>query len=164
MILRGSPADDTSLNYLRDCLGLLAYLLDQGGLAIYDPLTIHWWDPETWRQQLSPVSYDGARHHTVILASEEPDDDSLTWFHTRGMRKFGRPDISIQRVPAVWREGAIDLCQRLIEYQALGHVLSDGEEIRMASLPAGTVVQLAGHLDDPDFNNVHLEVVLPETD
>ncbi len=36
------------------------------------------------------------RQHVVILTSEECSGDGrpLTWFHTRGMRKFGRPDLS----------------------------------------------------------------------
>jgi len=37
-----------------------------------------------------------------------------------------------------------------------------GQEIRMAALPAGLSCQPAGSLDDPDFNNVHVEVRWPE--
>jgi hypothetical protein len=56
---------------------------------------------------------------------------------------------------------AIELCNRLIEHQALGHFVEEGREIKMAGLPEGVVCLQAGDFDDPDFNNVHLEIVFP---
>lgn len=157
MILRGTPVDSTTLNYLRDTVGLIAYLIDRGGCAIYDPFMFRWWQPSEWKHQIFDPSAAVPRHHTVILVSTE-DDPELKWFHTRGMRKFGRPDISVHNVPAELENGVVDLCNRLIEHQAFGHVVPDGQEIRMASLPSGCVIRHGGDLDDPDFNNVHLDV------
>jgi hypothetical protein len=74
------------------------------------------------------------------------------------MRKFGRPDVSVHGVSADVEDGVFDLCNRLIEHQAFGHVVPDGQEIRMASLPSGGVMHYGGNLDDPEFNNVHLDV------
>jgi hypothetical protein len=157
MILRGTPTDSTTLDYFRDTVGLVTYLIDRGGCVVYDPLMFRWWQPAEWKQKIFEPAGPVPRHHTVILVSEE-DDPSLKWFHTRGMRKFGRPDISVHNVPAELEEGVIDLCNRLIEHQAFGHVVPDGQEIKMASLPSGGVVRHGGDLDDPDFNNVHLDV------
>jgi hypothetical protein len=162
VILRGTPNDATTLNYLRDTVGLIAYLLDHGGCALYDPLMFRWWQPSDWRQQIFSPAAAVPRRHTVILVSEEADP-SLKWFHTRGMRKFGRPDISVHNVTADLEDGVIDLCNRLIEHQAFGHVITDGQEVRMASLPAGGVIRHRGDLDDPDFNNVHVDVSWPTT-
>jgi hypothetical protein len=157
LILRGEIEDADSLNYLRDCVGLLTFLLDYGGITVYDPFMFTWWEPEVWRERIFIPAGAVPRHHVVILTSEEPEP-SLTWFHTRGMRKFGRPDLSVHRVPAQHQEGVIDLCERFIEFQGFGGTIEEGQEIRMRSLPEGMVCHHAGDLDDPDFNNVHVEI------
>lgn len=157
LILRGEIEDGDTLNYLRDSVGLLTFLLDHGGVTIYDPSIFQWWEPEEWRERIFDPAGAVPTHHVVILTSEE-SDPSLTWFHTRGMRKFGRPDLSIHNVPKQHEEAAIDLCNRFIELQAFGGVIEEGQEIRMRSLPEGMVCHHAGDLDDPDFNNVHVEI------
>jgi hypothetical protein len=119
LILRGEIEDCDNLNYLRDSVGLLAFLLDHGGITVYDPFMFQWWEPDDWRQRIFDPAGPVPRHHTIILTSEE-SDYSLTWFHTRGMRKFGRPDLSVHNVPANHHEAVIDLCSRFIELQAFG--------------------------------------------
>ncbi len=54
--------------------------------------------------------------------------------------------------------GVQDLLNRLIEMQALGGVVPEGQAITMASLPAGWRCSHRGSTDDPDFNNRHLEI------
>lgn len=159
LILRGEPTDSTTLNYLRDTVGLITYLLDQGGVCVYDPLMFRWWDKEEWRKVVFEPAAAVPRQHAVILFSAEEDDPSRKWFHTRGMRKFGRPDISVHHVRPEHEAAVIDLCERLIEHQAFGHVVAEGQSIQMSSLPAGGTLHHQGDLDDPDFNNVHLEAV-----
>lgn len=163
MILHGTPTDSTTLDYLRDSVGLVTYLIDRGGCAVYDPFMFRWWKPSEWKQRIFDPAAAVPSHHTVILVSEE-NDSSLKWFHTRGMRKFGRPDVSVHNVTSDLEDGVIDLCNRLIEYQAFGHVVQDGQQVKMASLPSGGVLQHRGDLDDPDFNNVYLEVSWPKRD
>jgi hypothetical protein len=161
LILRGELADQGDLNYLRDTVGLLTFLLDHGGIVIYDPQMFHWWEPGEWKDRIFGPGGPVPRHHVVILTSDEPGDASLTWFHTRGMRKFGRPDLSVHRVPPQYREAVIDLCNRFIEFQAFGGVIEDGHEVRMKTLPRGMTCHHAGDLEDPDFNNVHVEITPP---
>ena len=159
MVVRGTPNDSTSLNYLRDTVGLIMYLLDHGGCAVYDPQMLRWWSPADWQQQLFAPAQAVARNHSVILVSEE-NDPALKWYHTRGMRKFGRPDISVHNVPAELADGVVNLVNRLIEHLASGHVIADEQQIRMPSLPTGTIARNAGDHDDPDFNNVHIDIQL----
>lgn len=47
---------------------------------------------------------------------------------------------------------------RFIEFQAFGGVIEEGIEIRMEGLPSGMTCHHAGDLEDPDFNNVHVEI------
>ena len=158
-ILRGEPTDFTSLNYLRDTVGMITFLAENGGHVIYDPFMFRWWPIKDWKEQIFEPAEAVPLRHTVTLVSEE-DDPSLKWFHTRGMRKFGRPDISVHNVPAELEAGVTDLCNRLIEFQAYGKVILDGQSVSTASLPGGGVIRHAGDLDDPDFNNVHLDITL----
>jgi hypothetical protein len=161
VILRGGLADPPTLDYLRDCVGLLTHLLDNGARAVYDPQTLRWYSPRAWREAIFDPAGPVPRHHVVILWSEE-EEGGLAWFHTRGMRKFGRPDLSVRRVGPAFREAVIELCNRFIEHQAFGAVIPEGEPIRMASLPPGGVARHGGSLEDPNFNNVHVEIRWPD--
>jgi hypothetical protein len=157
LILRGELDDGPTLNYLRDTVGLLTILLNHGGVTVYDPQMFHWWEPEEWRQRIFEPDGPVPTHHVVLLTSQE-SDPSLTWFHTRGLRKFGRPDLSVHDVPHKHHKAAIDLCNRFIEFQAFGGVIEEGQAVRMRNLPAGMTCHHQCDLDDPDFNNVHVEI------
>ncbi len=165
LILRGEIDDRSDLNYLRDSVGLLTYFLDHGGVCVYDPQMFRWWEPVAWRRHIFEPGGPVPREHVVILTSDEDKSGSraepLTWFHTRGMRKFGRPDLSVHGVPLEHHEAVIDLLERFIELGAFGGVIAEGQKIRMRSLPPGMTCHHKGDLDDPDFNNVHVEIVLP---
>ena len=77
------------------------------------------------------------------------------------MRRFSRPDLSLRNVTDNYKEAAIDLCNRFIELQADGGQIPEGQEVRMNALPSGMVCHYQGDLDDPDFNNVHVEIKFP---
>jgi hypothetical protein len=120
-----------------------------------------WWEPREWKACIFQPCGAVPRQHVVILTSDEPEDASRTWFHSRGMRKLGRPDLSVHRVQQQYHEAVIDLCNRFIEFQAFGGIIEEGKEIRMKTLPKGMTCHHAGDLDDPDFNNVHVEITPP---
>ena len=159
LVLRGQIPDPPTLNYLRDVVGFLTFTLDAGGVAIHDPQMFGWWSPRDWRTHIFDSGSAAPRHHVVILFSE--DGDGTEWFHTRGLRKFGRPDLSIHKVPPQHRDAIIELCNRFIELLAFGGIVPEGQEIRVTSLPSGMRCFHRGSEDDPDFNNVHLEIVWP---
>lgn len=160
LMLRGSIPNPQNLNYLRDAVGLLTYFLDNGACAIYDPQMLQWWSANEWRDRVFAAATAVPLAHTVILASPEEGTDR-TWFHTRGMRKFGRPDLSVRQVAPEYHKEVVDLCERFIVFQARGGVIAEGQEVRLASLPPGGIARHGGDLDDPDFNNVHVEIVWP---
>ena len=156
IILTGTFSDPADLNYLRDTVGLITHLLDHGGVAVYDPQMFQWWSPDEWREKIFNPAGPVPRHHVVILVSE--DTGSTEWIHTRGLRKFGRPDLSVPGVPESLKDAIIDLCNRFIELQAFGGIIPEGQEIRMRTLPGGLVCRHEGDLDDPDFNNIHVRI------
>lgn len=159
-VIRGEIEDRDNLDYLRDAVGFVTYLLDNGGVCVYDPTMFNWWAPEEWRATAFEPEGPVPRHHVVILVSEESRSGEF-WLHTRGMRKFGRPDLSMRRVTPEHQEAVVDLLNRFIEFLAFGGSVPDGQEIRMASLREGLRCYNRGHVDDPDFNNVHLEILQP---
>jgi len=160
MLLEGEVADSASLDYLRDTVGVVTALLDSGGVAVFDMQAFRWFSPSAWRKNIFDPDGPVPRHHVSILISDEPSRGK-EWIHTRGMRKFGRPDISVHDVAANHRDAIIDLCNRLIEMMAFGALIPEGQPIKMSSLPPSMTCHQRGNLDDPDFNNVHVEITPP---
>jgi hypothetical protein len=156
LVLRGTVPDPSTLDYFRDTVGMVMALLDHGDVAVFDPHMFKWWSAEEWRKLAFEPGGAVPRHHVVILVSEEPDGDR--WYHTRGLLKFGRPDLSVHHVTPALEPGVQDLCNRFIEMQAFGAVVPEGQTVKMASLPAGWRCSHHGDLDDPDFNNRHIEI------
>ncbi len=156
LVLRGEVVDSPTLDYFRDVIGFLTYCLDAGAVAIYDPQMFKWWGPAEWRSHVFQMGSFSPGTHVVILVSA--DADGTEWFHTRGMRKFGRPDISIHNVGQQHKKSIVELCNQFIELLAYGGIVPNGQEIRMSGLPSGMKCFLRGHHDDPDFNNEHIEI------
>ncbi|MCU5781669.1 hypothetical protein MA04_00969 [Alcanivorax balearicus MACL04] len=159
IVVRGELADAENLNYFRNTIGLVTCLLDNGGVGVLDPQSLAWWSAQAWRDRVFGPGKALPREHVVILVSEERD--GTRWFHTRGMRKFGRPDLSLHHVPPQYHDAVTDLFNRLIELHAFGGVIAEGQEVRMRDLPSGMYCRHGGSEDDPDFNNVHVEVHWP---
>ena len=157
LLLRGEVKDPSTLDYFRDAVGLIMALLEAGGVAVFDPYMFTWWTAEEWRERAFAPAGPVPRHHVVILVSEEPEGADK-WFHTRGLRKFGRPDLSVHGVTPDLEAGVTDLMNRFIEMLAFGVVVPEGQPVRMSALPEGWRCHHRGSLDDPDFNNRHIEI------
>jgi hypothetical protein len=161
MVVRGTLKDSQNSGYLRDTLGVLAGMLDIGGEAILDPQILSLLDADDWRRQY--LIRDGApiRNHLLILCDADAEP-GRSWIHSRGMRKFGRPDISLRNVPQRDIDRAGMLCERLVESLALGTHFSEGQALEVDGVPGGLVAQLGGSLDDPEFNNTHVAFHWPQ--
>lgn len=69
LILRGELDDRGDLDYLRDSVGLMTWLLDHGGVCVYDPQMFRWWGSAAWRRQVFEPAGPVPRQHVVILTS-----------------------------------------------------------------------------------------------
>jgi hypothetical protein len=161
IVVRGTLKDSPDTGYLRDTLGELAGMLDIGGVAILDPQTLSLLDADAWRRKYLVPDGAPVRSQLLILRDAEADAGHF-WIHTRGMRKFGRPDLSIRQVPEYATDRAGMLCERLVELEALGAHFNDGQPLEVEGLPAGVVVHVQGGLHDPDFNNTFVEFHWPQ--
>ena len=160
VVIQGEVNDPSNLNYMRDTIGLVTSLLDAGGVVVLDPQQLRWWEPDDWRKTMFRESGPLPQQQVDILKSED-ESPGTWWLHTRGLRKFGRPDISVHHVTKEYEEPVLNLINRFIDMQVLGGIVSDGQEIRMKGLPDGMTCHHAGDVEDVDFNNAHLEVIWP---
>lgn len=161
LLVRGQLQDSPSLDYLRDTLGVLAALLDIGGRVILDPQIMGLLDAAAWRERYLVPGGAPPRNHVLILRSDEPDGSGRSWVHTRGMRKFGRPDLSFRRIPARELDRVGALCEKLVEMQALGTCFAAGQALEVDGMQQALIAQPGGSLDDTEFNNLHVEFRWP---
>ncbi|HET7593099.1 MAG TPA: hypothetical protein VFK00_08860 [Rhodanobacteraceae bacterium] len=159
LLLRGELADPDSLAYLRDTLGVISALLDAGGIAVVDPQILELFSAEDWRVRYAGGNPASSRRHVAVLCSDGAADHA--WIHTRGLRKFARPDISIRGVPREQVQHAGEVAARLAELQVQGMRFGDGSTVDVEGIPGGLTVTRAGSLEDPEFNNTHLEMDWP---
>ena len=78
--------------------------------------------------------------------------------HTRGLRVFGRPDLSIHDVDPDAFTTTVELVNVLIAQLAKGLVIDDGMTMDVGGDLGMLTFEHRGDVDDPDFNNEHLEI------
>ncbi|HEX7341956.1 MAG TPA: hypothetical protein VF269_06745 [Rhodanobacteraceae bacterium] len=157
----GSVRDPSDLDYLRDTLLAVTRLLDAGGAAVVDPQISGLFDRTSWRHRFLGGAAPSLRQHVLVLCDADPDDPARHWVHTRGMRKFARPDISLTGVPADATNHAGALCMQLVDMLALGGHFDDGQVLPVDGLPGPLIARPGGHMDDPRFYNTHVELRWP---
>lgn len=161
VMLRGTIADPPDLDALPDLVGTISALVDLGGVAVVDPQTLSMYGDDAWRTRHARDAF-GARDHVLILCSEDTRNAGRLHVHTRGMRKFARPDVSIRNLPPAAANLAGELAERFIDFQCAGGLVADGHPIEFEGAPEGMLVHVAGEPDDPEFNNRHLALRWPD--
>jgi hypothetical protein len=157
VVVRGEVADPPTLDYFRDAIGVLTHLLDCGGVSIADPQRFWLWSADEWRSEIFEPGEPRPQEHTVILVSDE-GRGGTQWLHTRGLRQYGRPDLSVRGVGPKHVDAVTSMIERFIEMQAYGGVVGEGQHVRMRGLPPDGTCHHRGNLDDPDFNNTHIAI------
>ena len=95
VLVNGAVADPSSLDYLRDVVGVVTGLLNAGGVGVLDRQAANWWEPEAWRAQVyTPHPFRTHELVSVVVAPDvDADMDGLLWVHTQGLLTFGRPEV-----------------------------------------------------------------------
>lgn len=161
LVIVGEVEDDSSFAYMRNAIGLVQSALEHNAAGVLDTLTFRWYTPQEWRDAFFAKERFEPLEHVTILAS--PGEDGRSWFHTRGMRKLGRPDLSVRNVPDADGEACLTVINRLIERQSAGERFSadtltferNGEELTVK-------IRLSHDVDSPDFNNESVEFDWPD--
>lgn len=157
MVLRGTIPDPDNLDYFRDIVGVITAFLDAGATAVFDPYRLDWWTPEEWHEQVFALEAPAPLVHVAILLSEDAEPERY-WMHTRGMIKFGRPDLSMRGLSEDLLPGAEEVFHRFIAGQASGARIPEGKPIAGDLVAGDWACHHGGSMDDPDFNNVHVEI------
>lgn len=153
-VIRAELADAPDLDALRDGIGLVSALMACGGVATVDPQLLAAFDADAWHARFFARPEFDVRDHVLMLCDADPQAPGRLHVHTRGLRKFARPDLSVRRVPATARDAAGELLQRLAEWQALGGRLHAGQTVQAGEIEL--IATPGGRPDDPAFNNVHV--------
>jgi hypothetical protein len=154
-VVKGEFDDTNSLNYLKNTIGIIQAIIETNIVAILDLQIMEWYKPEVWSKKFfepkAPISFD----HVKILWSENGND---IWLHTRGMRKFGRPDLSIKKISSIKKELGIEIINRFIQAYAYGFVPDEKQEIKIKGMEKGVYGKILGNYEDLDFNNYYFEI------
>ncbi len=153
-VIRAELADAPDLDALRDGIGLVSALMASGGVAVVDPQLLMAFDADAWRARFFARPEFDVRDHVLMLCDGDPRVPGRLHVHTRGLRKFARPDLSLRQVPATARAAAGELLQRLAEWQALGGCLHAGQIVQAGEVTLSAIP--GGHAGDPAFNNTHV--------
>ncbi len=158
LVFQLSQPDPADLEYLRDTLGLVSAAAASGGVAVLDVQGLRWFTSEGWTKEYFGEAGAAVHGHVSIFNSDDERNEGAYWMHTRGLRKFGRPDLSLRGLSRDQLPAALELFNRLVAIQCLGSILPDGQGIDAKGLPAGLTCHHEGTHEDPDFNNVHVEI------
>lgn len=157
-VVAGSVVDPPDLAYLRDTLGVIAALCEAGAVAVFDVQTLKLLTADEFARDVFARDEPTRDVHVGFVHADEADAPGLAWFHTRGMRKFGRPDVSIRAVPEALVEHAASLLHALAEAGLRGGRIPEGMAVSHPGWPEGWSCHHGGSFVDPRFSNVHLEI------
>ncbi len=128
--LKADFSDQSSLDYLRDTVGLIMFLLENGGCAVYDFLANRWMDAAIWRREIFSPPFSPR----FYLTMHEEVENGKTNITTSGMVIFARQEIKIIGIIREEIGNARDIIFKLADALAAGAILQDGQEIRTKTL------------------------------
>lgn len=153
LVVYGEVQEDGTLDYLRNAVGFVQAAVETGAVAVLDLQTLELYSPEEWEKKVFNFDFHPFCHVNAMIS---PEEGGTLWLHTRGMRKFGRPDIGMTGVPQGELDRAKAVVDQMIFYGAQGAVFSRPAKLHIAIGGTCTVYpQLTGDLEDPDYNNEH---------
>jgi hypothetical protein len=146
--IRVEVEDPPELAYLQLAWAVAAKLARAGASVTLDAAAA------TWHRRaevaaLSPHRPFTLRHEVSVIAETEPAAGFGHPVHTRGMIKFGRPDL-IAGVPASRIEETGRILNRLARMLADGHVLVPGQRVRFDDHRTVLIAPYAPDRETPD--------------
>lgn len=160
--LHGEVPDPPTLTALRDVVGFIAALGGHGAVAVLDVLMPRLWTLARWRADVHAPDRPVLHEHVAIWRAPDDEAPGRVLLATRGLRRFGRPDLLLAKVPEARLADAHRVLERCVDFQVAGGHIPSGRALAMRGVPAGLVAHWQGRLDDPRFNNLHIALRWPE--
>ena len=156
-ILAGEIEEDADLNYIRTCVGLVQAFLDTGAIAVLDLHALALYSAEEFTNRFFEKDFNGFDHVSILFSEENGE----IWLHTRGMRKFGRPDVSIEHVDPKEVPWAVGVAEQMIYYSIEGDFFPNKRlKLHISQEETfGVVPELVDDLDNFDFNNAYYKLL-----
>ena len=77
VVLQGTVKNDSTLDYMRNVIGIIQAFVDKGAVGIMDPQTITLYAPEQWTERFFGQEVN-AQKHVIVLCSREGESYWLT--------------------------------------------------------------------------------------
>ncbi|HEX8521079.1 MAG TPA: hypothetical protein VF669_02405 [Tepidisphaeraceae bacterium] len=167
-IVRGTFEDQPDLDYLRNTIGIVSAIADTPAtLAVFDAVAMNWWRPSEWRAAFVDKSEFAIDEHVRVIITDDPNEQPGLWSHTRGMKKFARPDVQLKHIPGPYT--AMDpliraagwLIRATANYQAQGMILREDRPMTLGNNALSLVFKVTP--DDSEtarhFNNAAVEIL-----
>lgn len=122
----GSFPDPSDLDHLQATWALLRALTEAGAFALLDLRATRWLASEDVGALALDAPFDLDREITIVVETDSPEQSPLVC-HTRGLRKFGRPDLLILLEEGQDAEEAAGLLVALAEPLAQGEQVGVGD-------------------------------------
>lgn len=156
-VLQGNIKNDSTLDYMRNAIGIIQAFIDKGALGILDAQAITLYSPAQWTERFFDKEVN-AQNHVMILYSEE---DGGCWLHTRGMAEFGRPDIGIHGVPEEKIHDYEQLISQMIYYGGQGVFFDQNTRLHTSEGKTFTIhPEYVDDFENEDYNNAWYNVTV----
>ncbi len=156
LVLRGELPDADHLDSLRDSIGLIMFLLDHGGTAVCDVLTGSWYSSLDWRLRIFDEGAEASKALVALHSIEQPN--GRLHLYTRGLRRFARPDLSMEDVRLDEEASRLKIIDHLVDGLIAGGSIPDGQRLHFPEFDTSVVCRWQGSLDDPQFFNFQVDL------
>ncbi len=159
VVLQGSIEKDSTLDYMRNVIGIIEAFIDKGALGILDPQVIKLYSPDEWTDRFFDKEVN-AQNHVMIINSEE---NGGYWLHTRGMAEFGRPDIGISNVSEEKLHDYEQIINQIIYYGGQGVFFEQDTRLHTPDGKAFVIHPVfVNDFENEDYNNAYYNVTVIE--
>jgi hypothetical protein len=149
--LRGTFRDPEHLDYLQAAWAIARYLCAEGCGPVLDMLAIHHWRTDDVLALDPDRAFDVRRE--MMVTFEIPSGIPTTLIHTRGLAKFGRPDLVVPGFDARRHELGGRTLNALARSLALGTNIRPGSSIRVED---GRLITVEAYEPGKNAPEVHL--------
>ena len=157
VIIRGQIENDSTLDYMRNVIGICEAFIDKGAKGILDLQTFTLYSPGEWTSRFFGKDVN-AQNHVLIMFSKEKDG---YWIHTRGMAEFGRPDYGISKVPEDKLEDYKQVVDQMVFYGGQGIIFKGKAKLHTFNGKAFEVAtEFVNDFENHDYNNAYYNVTV----
>ena len=153
---------DDNLKYLRNTIGIVQAFLDTGAIAVLDMQTFSLYSAEEFTEKIFSKDLDVYSHVKNLISKME---DKNIWLHTRGLRKFGRPDVSIENIDESEVDKAVKVANQMIFYSAQGMLFNKKVKLHPYKDEEEAIIINPEFIEDYeniDFNNAYCKLLWEE--